>query len=387
MSAGVAESVSYRLIWGFAIRHAEPCWTNRSISTRPVEDPVEAGWWHRPRAAKQRLPANRSAKEPNHGGWWDDGRTEATLSQPWGVTVRDISQEEERSAARSYQELNHRLYSSDPADYFRRRLQSVRREVQHVEAARATPFDEVRRGTEASGPGAASDHELRDRYVAIESLVLLHQVAETVVRWHLAHVSPSPCPWLELSAERHSARFNRRVAQEILDLTTADLHDVVGFVYFGGRSPADARIPIDEVTRTATLLRSLAARFLADGQVYNASKHGMALIGGGRTANRASAVSGPALATVAYLSASKWADGRRDWTLHVDSQDVAANLALVEVGADMLEALWLVARVRYLSEHDVVSTLESGSEDPSAVRAPDPDMEGPAQRRLFTEHR
>jgi hypothetical protein len=25
--AGVAESVSYRLIWSFAIRHAEPCWT------------------------------------------------------------------------------------------------------------------------------------------------------------------------------------------------------------------------------------------------------------------------------------------------------------------------------------------------------------------------
>ena len=273
-----------------------------------------------------------------------------------------------------YRELNRRLYRSDPADYFRRRLRSVRSvEARHV--------------TKLSGGSDALVTDANDEvgpYIASESLVLLHQVAETVVRWHLAHAHDSPCPWLELSAERHSALFSRRVEEEILNLDSAELEDDVAFVFFGVRPPAvERRASLKPLALTTDRLRTLAARFLSDAQVYNAAKHGMALIGGRRATNDDSPGARDGSSTVTFLSPSKWMHDERNWTLNIEPQDVSGNLALVESGADMLEALWTVASARYFSEP--ADHPESDSDRLSV--SPDGDPGEPVRIHLFSEQR
>jgi hypothetical protein len=256
-----------------------------------------------------------------------------------------------------YRQLNERFYAAEPADYLRTRLVSL--------LALAGRPDEVldllRSGLSHAGITAQIDddseidQESLARYVSIESQVLLHHAAETLVRLYLAHRDDPPCPWLELSREKHFGSFKERVKAEIGRRRTAALADEVAWTFLGRREAErseDSEAWSAAASNLALFLRTFAERWLAESATYNALKHGLAAVpgnasllvadDGGRGHPMADG------ASIELLAASPWVDGKRVWSATTRWIDISECLALVEVASHMISSLWQIARVRYV---------------------------------------
>jgi hypothetical protein len=110
-------------------------------------------------------------------------------------------------------------------------------------------------------------------FTAIEAEVLLHHVAETLLRLVHAHSEPDPCPWLRMSRLTSARKFKvwvERHAAEAPDEALMELSQCIFAV--------DARQPL-EVDACVRYVRIFGQHFL-DADPYNAAKHGMGLSGG-----------------------------------------------------------------------------------------------------------
>lgn len=58
---------------------------------------------------------------------------------------------------------------------------------------------------------AAPDHSERIEFAALESTLILHQAAETLLRLYLAHTDDAPCPWVAMTSLRGPGAFSKRV--------------------------------------------------------------------------------------------------------------------------------------------------------------------------------
>lgn len=56
-----------------------------------------------------------------------------------------------------------------------------------------------------------SDEDTRDDFLSVESTVLAHHAAETLLRLYLAHEGLPRCPWLEVARLRQRGSFTGRV--------------------------------------------------------------------------------------------------------------------------------------------------------------------------------
>jgi hypothetical protein len=260
-----------------------------------------------------------------------------------------------------YHQLNERFYAAEPADYLRIRLVSL--------LALAGRPDEVlellRAGVNHGGVTARIsddseiDQESLSRYVSIESQVLLHHAGETLVRLYLAHRDHPPCPWLELSREKHFGPFKKRVEEEIGRRRPALLADEVAWIFLGCREAERSEAERGEdseawsaaASNLVLFLRTFVDRWLAESATYNALKHGLAALPGnasllvadddGRGHSMADG------ASIELLTSGRWDDGRRVWSATTRWIDISECLALVEVASHMISSLWQIARMRY----------------------------------------
>jgi len=256
-----------------------------------------------------------------------------------------------------YRRLNATFYSGDPAAYFERRLgllllAAARRDEVDALLAEGVTFGGVTfRPTRAADPERAADDE---SVLLAESLVLLHHASEALLRLFIAHVEYETCPWIAAAGLTNFKDFKGIVGTLAQEQWPDWLESRIHFVFLGRPSSHDdpelaaLRAPLKE------LLTFLAGEVLEDAPVYNAAKHGMAVVPGVRTTSLEDPAGGfgiftdgPSLLFLQTAWTGTWKNKERTYSEVVRWMTPARNLWLTQVVIQQLRALWTVARARY----------------------------------------
>jgi hypothetical protein len=246
----------------------------------------------------------------------------------------------------SFRELNEAFYQERPWDYFLQRLVHL---AAIASDTAKLPFE----NPISVGPVTIRSHTPTlarypspgQSFVAVESEVLLHHAAETLLRLIHAHAEPSPCPWIRMSSIRNFSQFKEWV-ESLRD--DPKLDDLAG--QFFGRSDEHPDTPADE----AEWVRVFAQHFL-DSSSYNAAKHGMALAGGAARGTitiddkEIVRAQGP---VVSWLA--KWPNPGVDrpprWTRVTRILSTEAYIVMIKVAADLMESIWIHGRSLHVGE-------------------------------------
>jgi hypothetical protein len=123
-----------------------------------------------------------------------------------------------------------------------------------------------------------------------------------------------------------------------------------------------------------------AGRWLKDSRVFNAMKHGLAVIPGDALFqildDEGKAVRLGEGTSVEYLEAREWEKDpggrrtRREWQTTTRWLDIQESLGLVEIGASMIDSLWVVAKHRYLDGDGEVQLFFPTGLKPDNLRGP-----------------
>lgn len=258
----------------------------------------------------------------------------------------------------SDEDLNRRFYAEPPSDYFTPRLANLIWHEERWDDLRALLETPSKLGIVQLGGFDAMDEndaeETRDRFVATESMVLLHHIAEALVRLFLAHRDLPAVPWIELAALTSFREYRSRLESDIID--NRDLHTSVEAVFLHGVED-DVPVELAQGFYTA-LLRKLTHRLLDEGRAYNSAKHGLAVRGGHTsltvTPRGLEDTPGASLGlghgpAVEHLEWEPVPDGRL-WKITTRWVDVARNVALAYLALQAINTLWTVARARYLGQ-------------------------------------
>lgn len=279
-----------------------------------------------------------------------------------------------RLAADQYPELNETFYQSNPASYFRTRLQSLL-----LMMSDSSQVDEAL--AEGSSYGVLQfrgmvrlEPDARLRYAALESTVLVHHASETLVRLFLAHVSQPPCPWLEVARFRSVDDYKRDL-RRMLDQGASGLdRNALAVLFLGGTSPEDSGITLDGVAwqeateGLVTLLHAVATRLLGQRELYNAAKHGLVGVpveGGtssytpSRGGETVEVGGGPAV-TFLHLVPGGIAnplpeDGR--WRATTTYVRIDADIMLTHLICAAVDSLWAVAQRHYVGVEGRIATI------------------------------
>jgi hypothetical protein len=196
--------------------------------------------------------------------------------------------------------LNAAFYRARPQDYFGRRLQNL-----ILVAGNLAGLDELFSrgvkygslsvigpdlGTLGATEAAKAEREVqRQRFVIAESEVLCHHVGETLLRLYLAHEGRPTSPWLELSKERTPGEFKKKVRMRFVEDAASSNPDwraeIARMFYLSeDRHVVQPSLTEEEwgqnLANIEGYLRYFAHQFLDRAALYNAGKHGLALIPG-----------------------------------------------------------------------------------------------------------
>lgn len=183
-------------------------------------------------------------------------------------------------------------------------------------------------------------------FIAIETEILLHHSAETLLRFVHAHSDITPCPWVRMAGLTTFTTFKDWVRADVLDASQNDLAELCRRIFAVDPNSA---ANLDAYTR---YLRLYARHFLA-ADSYNAAKHGMGLHGGNRRMHieiddrRLFERDGTSLSWLATWPRS---DARQPprWTRVSSLFDVDAAITLIATATDLMRSIWLRGRQRHL---------------------------------------
>jgi hypothetical protein len=264
-----------------------------------------------------------------------------------------------------FRDLNREFYRADPADYLQRRVRAVIMSISDSPAIKEALVQGVKYGeTEIRrDPDHEDDTKAAQAYASLESTNLLHHATECLLRLYFAHADQRPCPWLEIARLRRPRDFKERVEQLRDSLGEQKTIDSLRTIFFGNTRPE----PLgwdhsEEVWQRKTdgllmLVGYVCNRALNDAALYNAAKHGLAVVGGNPglflsapDAGLSIATEGPALT---YLDLTRPDDPRgRQWTKNLAFVQIEANLGLTEIVGLYIRGMWGIARYRYLGATD-----------------------------------
>lgn len=253
----------------------------------------------------------------------------------------------------NFAELNAEFYDSSPWTYFEQRLAHlmlVASDHARYRAAFAEPLrlDGVELTVSHRDTGDVPTPE--QSFTAIEAEVLLHHIAETLLRFVHGHADEeAPCPWLRMSALTSAAAFKTWVDRHVVQAADEDLAALCDRVFAvdPGRG--------DEVAALVRYLELFAGHIL-DADLYNAAKHGMALTGGAE--RREMTIADTAVfrrdgAAVRWLARWPWPatpDRPTRWTRRSRQFSPEAEIGLISIAINMMRSLWIRGRSRHLGE-------------------------------------
>lgn len=203
-----------------------------------------------------------------------------------------------------------------------------------------------------------------EHFVIAEAETLAHHVGETLLRLYLAHAfaadeSPPPCPWLEISRLRSFSKVkqqvNARFGPDSDPEDSANLAAVARVFHLTDNPAGLTDKPIPEelwensVRQIEGYLRGFAHQFLERSGLYNAAKHGLALLPSEMKMRLDDGAliraEGP---IIQYLEIRDRDNGRPQWfqVNHWVKSD--RQMAFVHRACVLIETLWETARLRYL---------------------------------------
>jgi hypothetical protein len=248
--------------------------------------------------------------------------------------------------------LNRAFYGADPGAYFGMRLRALVEASSQTEAeyrahTQTFRFGEFELTVTPATQADPADQRARDQYVLIEAEMLLHHLAETLLRLYIGHVDAPRVPWLTMDAIRGPGDLKGRVKRLIADNNAESLRRGAGFVWLGDAEQAT----VEWVAATTTLagyLNYFGHLFLDRAPVYNAAKHGLAVQAGDSRLSISGipelTQEGPSLAWLA----SDLKEGVQHLVVRNQWVDHQRELALFSVGCDLINGLWAVGRTRYV---------------------------------------
>ncbi len=279
-----------------------------------------------------------------------------------------------------FHELNEEFYSGHtPSTYFRDRLTLLALRAAKPEALTDAAGDGILWGqlwfagddeANADMPEGYED-AARTRFIATESQVLFHHTVEALLRMLLAHEGSPECPWLRIAAQKDPGAFRVAVAELAESSWPQERTARVAEVLMGGVPKEPTPEWIEHRDNAIRLIRMLAARLNDQSTLYNAAKHGLTMIGGtasihfvpaaqspdepefdpaapsAKVINERGVVGANGINAV-YLEREGKAKTGYTWH-HVTrwfSPEEAAPLT--HVSLILMDALWTVAKVRYL---------------------------------------
>ncbi|TFC86319.1 hypothetical protein [Cryobacterium sp. TMT4-31] len=186
--------------------------------------------------------------------------------------------------------LNSKFYQGSPHSYFERRLQSLTVALGAEGAINdllksGVSYGDFEMNLEDGSNDSVTDGQKEiDDYAAVESVVLLHHTAEATLRLYLAHANRNPCPWLAVAKLMSPREFKQGIQELAGMLQQEDVLDDIAEVFsyrstpefLLGKDPTAAWTSHREGLRM--LLCEAIRVLLEDAHIYNAAKHGMAVI-------------------------------------------------------------------------------------------------------------
>jgi hypothetical protein len=258
----------------------------------------------------------------------------------------------ENLASEQFPDLNRSFYGSDPADYFRKRLDLLilaaakPRELDAM-LAEGLRYGEVtvrQQESEPTDEGAAS----LQAFVSTEAEVLLHHASEALLRLYFAHAEGQPCPWLECAGLTNFKVFKKRVSQLRDDPIPAENISRVFLGRISDGSDDELKVHIDT---TGGFLRLVAKRLLSDSNLYNSAKHGLAVLSGPAslvmTDEQTGASFGGGGPSLSYLEIETKDNKDRLWRRTTRWVDAEQTIVQTHAVITAMSSLWDIARARY----------------------------------------
>jgi hypothetical protein len=268
---------------------------------------------------------------------------------------------------RQYADLNRRFFADPigPSRYLTHRMRDIMLGASGSDLIKQAAADGL--AFQTLTMSRPTDDDLWDpktvsRFVAMDATVLLHHAAESLMRLYFAVCDDQECPWLAVGRLR-AGQFNDAVRDFRNDLRNEDTREKVRRV-FDGFGTYDELVAYVEETQSGTpptrelwddagkallrLLVHLCDVLLNDAGVYNAAKHGLAVLpseagmrlGDGDLVS----ASGPSLT---YLELRDNADGDKKWNETTAWVRADRTLAIVHLIIDRMDNAWGLARCRY----------------------------------------
>lgn len=308
--------------------------------------------------------------------------------------------EDHRLDEAQFPRLNKTFYTSEPADYFERRLQLLAVQAGNWEAVQ----DILKAGVEIGalkmgakdGPGDADPKRASQHYTATEAELLCHQAGETLLRLYFAHEFSGkyrpPCPRLDLARLRHGSDFTDRLERRFVRPRMDNIQNrraIANVFHMTSKREVFSPGPTEEQWETSLrlhelYLRHFARQYLEGSGLYNAAKHGLALTPqeqAGFEMRGLGSRHGPA---IHYLTV-RTSEGQPipRWAEIIHWVDADQQMTLTFRAITQIRMLWSVARQRYvtptetsigvgllygLSPEDVLKPSQSEAAGPMIVK-------------------
>ena len=259
-----------------------------------------------------------------------------------------------------YPKINRRFYmgSTTPHGYLNNRLRALLLATSNSDEVKAAHQSEFKVGVLTASYSIGeelSDENLQD-FSIVESTVLVHHAAETLVRLYLAHVNLPACPWIEAASLRKPGLFPKQARQLRARLHTEEAQESLMEVFTGARVYQDGpgqmpRANWEERREGLQLLMDEALeRVLEGAPLYNSAKHGLTVKSGNvaitfdfpKDAGIDLSADGPAMSFLERVTPQK------RWGISHAWISASANTGLTFVICRQIEDLWALAAHRYV---------------------------------------
>ncbi|MER7921826.1 hypothetical protein ABTY96_01615 [Streptomyces sp. NPDC096057] len=272
-------------------------------------------------------------------------------------------------APEQFPDLNRSFYGSDPADYFRKRLDLLLLAAAKPRELDAMLADGFSYGdlTIKQQEGEPTDEGMTSlkAFISTEAEVLVHHASEALLRLYLAHAEGSPCPWLECAGLTSFKVFKKRVAQLRDEPIPAE---DISRVFLGRISDGSDDEVQPHIRTMRRFLRLVAARLLSDSNLYNSAKHGLAVLSGPAnlvvTDDQTGASFGGGGPSLSYLEIETKENKDRLWRRTTRWIDAEQTMIQTHAIITAMVSLWDVAKARYTGpEIEGVHVLTSEAVD------------------------
>lgn len=261
--------------------------------------------------------------------------------------------DEAELTARNIERINRTFYDGSPWTYFQMRLGHLvlaSANDERLDKALAEGVDVGGLNVKFETPERVESYPTpRQSFVAVELEVLLHHVAETLLRFVHAHADPDErSPSIRMARLTSAGRFKDWVRDHVRDAPDASLAELCSVVF---------ACPVEDGEAVAVYAEHLRlyARHFLDADSYNAAKHGMALQGGMQrtelTVDDWQLVSQDG-AQVSWMARWPRDDPERParWTRAARLLSEGAVVGLIHMAAQLMRNIWIRARARYLGD-------------------------------------